>query len=402
MGGTQALGPAGIVVGTATDPGRDPDKQVNEDAVAAFGTALGHVCVVCDGMGGHAGGKDASNAAIDTFRAELAVAASDAKPAEVLRRAVETANRKVFELASSSAGNQRPGSTIVAVLLHPTGAFVAHVGDSRLFRVRAGAADQLTKDHSVVQMMVDAGVLRQEEAASHPNANQIARALGAEETVQVEVTAAPHPYAAGDVFVLCSDGLSDLVEARELGPYVAGDDLDAGARALVDLANQRGGHDNISVVVARVDSPSIDLPSARPKTEPMAVAPTTVDPAVAPAPVALPPPAIPSAPGAPKRAVAPMVWLGLGLGIAAVVLAVVGLFVIRGQRHHRAPDFEFLDASITPAPTTTKSENDEVDLVPDEPPGDDNLDPLALPGDAAASDASRADAGHDSKQPNSP
>ena len=130
MGGTQALGPAGVIVGTATDPGRDPTKQVNEDALATFGSALGTVCVVCDGMGGHVGGRDASHAAIETFRAELAAAAPDASPADVLRSAVENANRSVFELASSSSGNQRPGSTLVAMVVHATGVFMAHVGDS--------------------------------------------------------------------------------------------------------------------------------------------------------------------------------------------------------------------------------------------------------------------------------
>src|SRR5690606_32756792 len=121
----------------------------------------------------------------------------------------------VWAMPTAEAGF-RPGSTVVAVLVHEGGAEVAHVGDSRLYLVHAGAISQVTKDHSMVQQMVDHNLIRAEDAAKHPDANKILRALGIAKEVEVEVRPEPVAYAAGDVFVLCSDGLSDLVEPAEI------------------------------------------------------------------------------------------------------------------------------------------------------------------------------------------
>jgi PPM family protein phosphatase len=239
-----------------TDPGRDPEKQVNEDASGHKETVLGHLCVLCDGMGGHQNGREASTLAVqtilETFQNALAVddASAGARGRELLEQAIVLANRRVFDLGGA-ATHGRPGSTVVALLFHAGGAEVAHVGDSRCYMIHGTQIFQITKDHSMVQKLVDAQVLTPAQAAVHPDANQILRALGGAAEVEVEVRAQTIPHVAGDVFVLCSDGLSDLVDSAEI-LKVAGSVPPAQAVGqLVDLANARGGHDNISVMVLR-------------------------------------------------------------------------------------------------------------------------------------------------------
>ena len=234
-----------------TDPGRDPDKQVNEDSSIQKETPLGLLAVVCDGMGGHAGGKEASELAIATI-VEVIEAAPPATSAPVaLKRAIEEANARIWSMPTVEAG-YRPGSTVVAVLVHENGAEVAHVGDSRLYLVHAGAISQVTRDHSMVQEMVDRNLIRAEDAAKHPDANKILRALGIAKDVDVDLRAEPLPYVNGDVFVLCSDGLSDLVEPSEILQIAGSHPPAQAAPQLVDLANARGGHDNITAMILRM------------------------------------------------------------------------------------------------------------------------------------------------------
>ncbi len=234
-----------------THPGRDPDKQVNEDSSAFEATPLGFLAVVCDGMGGHASGQEASRLAVQTIVEEVRDAGATASPPAVLERAVTLANARVHEVKGPEGTILRPGSTCVAVLVHPAGTFVAHVGDSRAYLVHAGAIHQITRDHSKVQLLVDAGYITPEEAKTHPDANQITRALGISALVDVDVRREPIAHAAGDVLVLCSDGLSDLVMPDDILRVIDGPAQQA-AGQLVDLANARGGHDNITVQIVRV------------------------------------------------------------------------------------------------------------------------------------------------------
>ncbi len=239
-----------LEIAERTDPGRDPEKQVNEDASAHAETPLGVLAVVCDGMGGHAGGKEASELAVRTIL-EVMKAATPKTPArEALRVALEEANRRIWGMPTGEAG-YRPGSTVVAVLVHEGGAEVAHVGDSRVYLVHAGAVSQVTRDHSMVQEMVDRNIIRAEDAATHPDANKILRALGIAKDVEVEVRPEPLRYVAGDILVLCTDGLSDLVGAGEILELAGSQPPAQAAGKLVDLANARGGHDNITALVLR-------------------------------------------------------------------------------------------------------------------------------------------------------
>jgi len=273
-------------------------------------------------MGGHAGGRDASTAAIaalfDTFPAPGDTATASGR--DLLREAIVRANAKVWALAPPDAGGGRPGSTIVALLVHDDGAELAHVGDSRAYLMHAGQVFQLTRDHSVVQRMVDAQLLSPAQAAAHPDANRITRALGSDAEVEVDLRPQPLRLSAGDVVVLCTDGLSDLVGPEDLLRAVAtGAPAAQIAGQLVALANARGGHDNITAQVIRIREAS--------RTAPTRVAATLVDaagPPGVPSPTrATTEPALPAfAPTEPVTVPPPR---PSAIVIAAVALAVIGL-----------------------------------------------------------------------------
>ena len=368
-----------VEIASRTDPGRDPDKQVNEDAAAHAEVTLGLLAVVCDGMGGHAGGKEASELAVKTIVEIMQAATEKTAPREALRVAIEEANRRVWSMPTNEGG-YRPGSTVVAILAHMGGAEIAHVGDSRIYLVHSGAITQVTRDHSMVQEMVDRNLIKQEEAANHPDANKIMRALGIAKDVAVDLRPEPIAYVAGDVFILCSDGLSDLVNPSEILDIAGSRPPAQAAGQLVDLANARGGHDNITAMIVRMKGSAATTDAATlVKTIPQtAHAPVTTTPPVEPtgaagatvlteplhpvssakmpaAPAAAPatlltaplapvsPPnvaaAIPHAPPQPpsergERSKAPII-AGVILGLLA--LGIAATFVWTQQRPHRAP-----------------------------------------------------------------
>src|SRR5262250_679609 len=200
----------------ASDPGRDPNKQVNEDSCGYAETRFGHLAVLCDGMGGHYGGKEASRTAITTIFEMFEQMPLSMSGAQALKTAIEEAGRRVYLLGGPPDNRTRPGSTVVAMLLHDRGLDVAHVGDSRAYVVRSNQIYPLTRDHSMVQGMIDAGMLKEEEAIGHPDANKITRALGMKPQVEVDLRPEPMELFAGDVLLLTSDGLTDLA----LGPDI--------------------------------------------------------------------------------------------------------------------------------------------------------------------------------------
>ena len=293
---TQVSLPA-VDVAERSDPGRDPTKQVNEDSFGHRETRFGVLAVVCDGMGGHVGGREASTAALATIFEAFEQAPPGSVPRDVLRDAIRLANVRVRGLAvSDRRRGGRPGSTVVAVLVHAGGTEVAHVGDSRVYLVQQGQIFQITRDHSMVQEMVEAKILTPEQAAMHPDANKITRALGIDDDVEVEVRHQPIAHLAGDAFILCSDGLSDLVEPPDILGIVSSDPPVQAAGKLVDLANARGGHDNITVVIVR---PRVSAPAAIAG----AVAPTRRRHDAHAPPPAAPPrrsPPLPAAPASPQ------------------------------------------------------------------------------------------------------
>jgi PPM family protein phosphatase len=246
-----------LLVAALTDPGCDPSKSVNEDAYLTARGADGHLLVVCDGMGGHEGGRLASTTAIQILKSLFEGAAPGTASARFLRQIIETAGRAVHALASHDDPELRPGSTCVALLFTPGRVSVAHVGDSRAYRLRDGAIERLTHDHSVINDLVMAGVMTKAEAQNHPDAHRITRALGMSAQVVVDVREL-NDLKASDRFLLCSDGLTDLVGDDELTRILGltePDRLEQACVALVELAKQRGGHDNVTAVVAHVADP---------------------------------------------------------------------------------------------------------------------------------------------------
>jgi protein phosphatase len=245
-----------VEFGQSTDPGLDPAKRVNEDACGYQETKFGHLFVICDGMGGHAGGKQASDIAIRTIFEHVGAAADTAAPGDVLAGAIAEAGRRVYEFGGPATNQQRPGSTCVSLLLHDGVVEVAHVGDSRAYAIRGKQIYRLTRDHSMVQELLDGGVISEQEAIGHPDSNKITRALGMTPIVEVERREEPMELYEGDVFVLASDGLTDLARNDDIlitvTEYLKNGTVQAVCDELVALANRRGGHDNITVQCVRV------------------------------------------------------------------------------------------------------------------------------------------------------
>lgn len=210
----------------------------------------GHLFLVADGMGAHAAGELASKMAADyvplayTKQTELT-------PPEALRAAIEEANDKIHSRGSANADFHGMGTTASSLVLLPQGAIVAHVGDSRVYRLRDGLLEQLTFDHSLVWEMMHSGHAGAAQAPSYLPKNIITRSLGPNADVQVDVEG-PFPVQVGDRYLLCSDGLTGQVEDDELGMILASMSPTEAANALVDLANLRGGPDNITLIVVEV------------------------------------------------------------------------------------------------------------------------------------------------------
>lgn len=246
-----------LLIGQGSAVGRV--RSANEDSVRCEPVDSPNVvrrglfCAVADGMGGHAAGDVASDLAVRTARQVYYSAQVDA-PDEALRAAIESANSAVFEAGAGKAGRAQMGSTLTAVVLLGHDAVVGHVGDSRLYRIGSGRIEQLTRDHSWVADEVAAGALTAEEARTHPRRNIITRALGLQAMVEVDVFQTTIP--ARGCLLLCSDGLYGPVRDEEIQAYAEGMPPQQAVDGLIALANERGGPDNISVViVAMADGP---------------------------------------------------------------------------------------------------------------------------------------------------
>ncbi len=241
-------------------------------------------------MGGHAAGREAAELALSIIFEVFGAAPEGSAPAHVLRSAIEEASRRVYRMTTSEVAMGRPGSTVVAVLLHEAGTDVAHVGDSRAFLVHEGQIYRLTRDHSIVEELVRRGIITAEQAAHHPDANRITRALGISPEVEAELRPTPVVHVSGDVFVLCSDGLSDLVEEPEILAIVAGEPPAQAVGRLVDLANARGGYDNITVAVLRARQGALASTAPLAPTVAQTAVTTTQAPDTVPTPSLEPPP----------------------------------------------------------------------------------------------------------------
>ena len=244
-----------------TDTGRV--REHNEDTIASD-VDVG-LLVLADGMGGYNAGEVASGIAVKTITnlvreglaredlGSLDRATGLTRPSIVLRDAITRANKIIYQTARSQAECEGMGTTVVAALFYDNKISIAHVGDSRLYRQRGSQIAQVTMDHSLLQELVDRGFYSPEEAQRAANKNYVTRALGVEPQVDVEVQ--EHPVDKGDIFILCSDGLSDMVEDEDIRLTIStfGANLDTVAKQLIQLANENGGRDNVSVVLAQAN-----------------------------------------------------------------------------------------------------------------------------------------------------
>jgi PPM family protein phosphatase len=227
-----------------TDTGRQ--RNANEDSYFTKAPLF----VVADGMGGAQAGEVASKAAAESFAQGL----PSAVPLKALESTIEEANRTIHELARKDPGLAGMGTTTTAAIvdLEAEEVAIGHVGDSRAYRLRNGRLEQLTRDHSLVEEMRRKGQLTDAQAEDHPQRSIITRALGPEPEVQVDLQTVPAQ--AGDVFVICSDGLTTMLDDERIGRILTrATSLNAAVRALVDEANRAGGRDNITVVAFQLD-----------------------------------------------------------------------------------------------------------------------------------------------------
>ena len=245
--------PLTIEFQAAIDPGRA--RSNNEDSVAT--DAAVSLAVLADGMGGYNAGEVASHMATSFIGTELGrwlgEAGSQASDADVRRAmdiCVDNANRAIFNAANSNPQYAGMGTTLVLAVFRDDRLMLGHVGDSRCYRLRGGRLQQITRDHSLLQEQIDAGLITPEQAAFSANKNLVTRAVGVEDTVLLETH--QHEVQPGDLYMLCSDGLSDMVDDAGLGQLLqAHASLQECAQALVDAANDAGGKDNISLILAR-------------------------------------------------------------------------------------------------------------------------------------------------------
>jgi PPM family protein phosphatase len=221
----------------------------------------GHLFMVADGMGAHAAGELASRIAVDAVPlAYQKLVGLD--PADALHEAMAAANQQIFERGEASDDFRGMGTTASTLVLLPQGALVAHCGDSRVYRLRDTKFEQLTFDHSLVWEMSAAGRIPESEVPDYVPKNIITRSLGPGDEADIDLEG-PFPIETGDTFLLCSDGLSGPVRDEEMGTIVGCLPPEEAARTLVDLANLRGGPDNVTVIVVRVTGPQVANNNAR-------------------------------------------------------------------------------------------------------------------------------------------
>lgn len=243
---------AALEYAALTDPGRRHER--NEDAVAVIVRPEGErwgfdlAAVVCDGVSGQPRGDMASTLSVEAFRATFSQ--PDARPVgERLKVASAAASAAIVDFARREVGGAPVASTVVALVISGGVATIGHVGNSRCYRIRGGGMELLTADHSLVAEQVRQGIILAADARRHPFRSRISRALGTPGADEMDVS--EHAAKSGDLYLLCTDGLHDVVDEVEIGKALD-PDLERTARRLIDLANAAGGPDNVTVALCRI------------------------------------------------------------------------------------------------------------------------------------------------------
>jgi serine/threonine protein phosphatase PrpC len=322
-----------------TDVGRQ--RHTNEDRYYEAAPLF----AVADGMGGARAGEVASQLAVDEFAEQ---AESGGSPEEKLAAIVRAANRKIYDLSQSDESHAGMGTTVTAALVSDTEVSLGHVGDSRAYRFRDDELERLTQDHSLVEELMRMGKLSPKDAESDPRRSIITRALGPEPDVEVETCT--YPAKDGDVYLLCSDGLTGMLPEERVAEILRGrSSLEQAARALVDDANARGGKDNITVLLFKLgeevkEGTDVESDTLSGSEDPEPAAPAAAGDTVVlsseeveaerakaatatvarPAPPE-PPPARPTPPEQPRRRRSKFVLAGI-VSLIVVIAAIVGLY----------------------------------------------------------------------------
>ncbi|MGE0127987.1 MAG: Stp1/IreP family PP2C-type Ser/Thr phosphatase [Blastocatellales bacterium] len=244
-----------VIVAHRTDTGRE--RQENQDSVIHICDEREgcHLLVVADGMGGTACGQEASQLATQTIRQSFfSTFGSNLTINQRLEMAVNEANRMILRRADRDRRCRGMGSTCAVLAVAGQHVHLAHAGDSRIYLIRDSRITQLTRDHSRAQRMLDDGLITEEEAANHPDRNWLDRALGLRAEITPDVRPEPIRLSEKDTFIVCTDGLTNLVRDEEIFRFVQHAPVEPACDALIALANERGGHDNITVAIVRVGS----------------------------------------------------------------------------------------------------------------------------------------------------
>ena len=257
-----------LEIATCTDPGMV--RSHNEDSIAT--DPANGLMVLADGMGGYNAGEVASGMATTVITTEMQQLLAKANPYDVdpesskvvagqlVREQVMKANASIYHAAQSQPQYAGMGTTLVVCLFYDNKALVAHLGDSRLYRMRDGTLKQITRDHSLLQEQIDSGLITAEQAKHAQHKNLVTKALGIDPTVEPEIR--EYETQPGDIYLLCSDGLCDMVEDSDISMTLEalGANLKLAAQQLVQMANDNGGKDNVSVILVRVQR---EYPAAR-------------------------------------------------------------------------------------------------------------------------------------------
>jgi len=249
-----------LEIASCTDPGMV--RSHNEDSIAT--DPANGLVVLADGMGGYNAGEVASGMATTVIVTEMRQILASTQPnqidprtnqtiaARLMREQVLKANGSIYQAAQSQPQYAGMGTTLVVSLFYDNRVLVAHLGDSRLYLLREGALRQVTRDHSLLQEQIDSGLLTAEQAKNAQHKNLVTKALGIDPSVEPEIH--EYPTRPGDLYLLCSDGLCDMVEDEEISTALQalGGNLKLAAQQLVQMANDNGGRDNVSVILVRI------------------------------------------------------------------------------------------------------------------------------------------------------
>ena len=237
-------------VGCVRENNEDGYSYCEPENEASF-AALGRLAIVADGMGGHEGGQIASRIALDVVT-ETYTASAEADPQKRLLKALTDAHQRIQQQARGNPALSNMGTTCTAFALVNARLYFVHVGDSRLYLLREGKLRVLTRDHTLIARLLERGIVRPEDADTHPQKHVLTSALGVSDDIEIDFPAEPVSIQTGDTLMICTDGLWGQMDSGEIQQALASQSPAAACRALVQLAKDRGGPDNITLQIARI------------------------------------------------------------------------------------------------------------------------------------------------------